>query len=89
MVRSRHLHPYKGVEVSSIGDAALGGRLSGRREWDMATRKKKSTKGPHCKRVDNGKGGKRKMCFDGKGKITSAAKVAAHNKRAKTRRKAA
>lgn len=38
--------------------------------------KRSGHKPPHCKRVNNGKGGKRKMCFDGKGKITSAAKVA-------------
>jgi hypothetical protein len=38
---------------------------------------KKKAPAPHCKRVDNGKGGKRKMCFDGKGKITSEAKVKA------------
>lgn len=55
-----------------------------------AKRKKKSTtKGPHCKRVSNGKGGKRTMCFDGKGKITSKKKVEAYNKRTKGRRKAA
>lgn len=54
-----------------------------------AKKKKKSTKGPHCKQVAKPSGGKRKMCFDGKGKITSAAKVATHNKRAKSRRKAA
>ena len=50
----------------------------------MATkrRKKKSTvKGPHCKSVSNGKGGRRKMCFDAKGKITSKAKVDAYHKR--------
>jgi hypothetical protein len=36
---------------------------------------------PHCKgfRKSNGKRGK--ICFDGKGKITSSAKVAAYHKR--------
>lgn len=57
----------------------------------MAKRKKKpAKKGPHCKRVSNGKGGKRTMCFDAKGKITSKAKVDAYNKRKRSsRRKAA
>jgi hypothetical protein len=57
----------------------------------MATKRKKKsvTKGPHCKNVKRADGGKRKMCWDGKGKITSAAKVASHNKRAKGRRRAA
>ncbi len=57
----------------------------------MATRRKKkaSTKGPHCKRVSNGKGGKRNMCFDAKGKITSKKKVDSYNKRKRGGRKAA
>jgi hypothetical protein len=38
--------------------------------------RKKTRRGPHCKRVAKPGGGTRKMCFDGKGKITSAAKVA-------------
>ena len=46
-------------------------------ENKMAKRKKSGPKAPHCKRVSNGKGGTRKMCFNAKGKITSAAKVAA------------
>lgn len=55
----------------------------------MAKKKKASTKkpAPHCKNVKRADGGKRKMCWDAKGKITSAAKVAAYNKR--TRKKAA
>ena len=36
---------------------------------------------PHCKRVTRGNGKSQKMCWDGKGKITSAAKVAAYFKR--------
>lgn len=57
----------------------------------MAKRKKKAAakKGPHCKRVSNGKGGKRTMCFDAKGKITSKAKVDAYHKRKRTGRKRA
>lgn len=60
----------------------------------MATKKRKkkssaATKGPHCKNVKRADGTKRKMCWGKDGKITSAAKVAAHNKRAKGRRKAA
>jgi len=50
----------------------------------MASKKRrKSTtpKGPHCKRVSTKTGGKRTMCFDGKGKITSKAKVDAYNRR--------
>jgi hypothetical protein len=43
-------------------------------------RSKKAPK-PHCKKVPTKSGGTRKMCFDGKGKITSAAKVAAARKR--------
>jgi hypothetical protein len=39
-------------------------------------RKARSHKAPHCKRVAKAGGGTRKMCFDAKGKITSAAKVA-------------
>jgi hypothetical protein len=52
-------------------------------------KKKKSTKGPHCKNVTRDDGTKRKMCWDGKGKITSKAKVDAYNKRTKGRKKAA
>ncbi len=61
------------------------------RGMNMAkSRKKSTTKGPHCKRVSNGKGGKRTMCFDAKGKITSKKKVEAYNKRKRGgRRKAA
>jgi len=56
----------------------------------MAARKKKAaTKGPHCKRVSNGKGGKRNMCFDAKGKITSKKKVDAYNKRKRGGKRAA
>ena len=56
----------------------------------MAKRKKApAKKGPHCKRVSNGKGGKRTMCFDAKGKITSKAKVDAYNKRKRSSRKRA
>ena len=58
----------------------------------MATKRKKkaATKGPHCKNIKRGDGKKQKMCWDGKGKITSQAKVAAYNKRKKgSRRKAA
>ncbi len=47
----------------------------------MAKRKRSGHKAPHCKRVSNGKGGTRKMCFDAKGRITSAAKVASARKR--------
>lgn len=52
----------------------------------MATKRKRkkattAAKGPHCKNVKRSDGSKRKMCWDGKGKITSAAKVAAYNKR--------
>lgn len=56
----------------------------------MATRKKKkvSTKGPHCKRVNDGKGGKRTMCFGANGKITSKKKVEAYNKRKRTKKAA-
>jgi hypothetical protein len=32
--------------------------------------RKKSRKGPHCKRVPKKNGGTRRMCFDAKGKIT-------------------
>jgi hypothetical protein len=42
----------------------------------MAKKRGRGHKGPHCKRVAKPGGGTRKMCFDGKGKITSAAKVA-------------
>jgi hypothetical protein len=57
----------------------------------MATKRKKksTTKGPHCKRVSNGKGGKRTMCFDAKGKITSKKKVEAYNKRKRGSKRAA
>jgi hypothetical protein len=48
----------------------------------MAKKKRSAPKGPHCKRVASGKGGKkRNMCFDAKGKITSKAKVDAYFKR--------
>jgi hypothetical protein len=40
----------------------------------------RARRGPHCKRVAKKGGGTRKMCFDGKGRITSAAKVAAARK---------
>ena len=59
----------------------------------MATKRKKKkasgAKTPHCKSVKRSDGKRQKMCWDGKGKITSAAKVAAYNKRTKGRRKAA
>jgi hypothetical protein len=57
----------------------------------MAKRKRKkaaATKGPHCKNVVRSDGSRRKMCWDGKGKITSAAKVAAYNQRKKGKRAA-
>ena len=54
----------------------------------MAKRKTKK-KEPHCKNVTRGNGKKQKMCFDGKGKITSKAKVDAYNKRKRGRKKAA
>jgi hypothetical protein len=57
----------------------------------MATKRKKkasTTKGPHCKNVKRSDGTRRKMCWDAKGKITSAAKVAAYNKRKKGKRAA-
>ena len=56
----------------------------------MAKRKKSTAKkpAPHCKNVKRADGGKRKMCWDAKGKITSAAKVAAYNKRSRTKRAA-
>ena len=37
--------------------------------------KRKGPKPPHCKRVAKKGGGTRSMCFDGKGRITSKAKV--------------
>ena len=51
----------------------------------MAAKKKKATKKkpPHCKSVNKANGKKGKICFDGKGKITSAAKVSAYQKRRK------
>jgi hypothetical protein len=57
----------------------------------MAKRRKSATtKGPHCKSVKRSDGKRQKMCWDAKGKITSAAKVAAYNKRKKgSRRRAA
>lgn len=42
---------------------------------------KKKKPAPHCKKVTGKNGTKRKMCFDGSGKITSAAKVAAYRAR--------
>lgn len=39
-------------------------------------KKSRTHKAPHCKRVAKAGGGTRKMCFDAKGRITSAAKVA-------------
>jgi hypothetical protein len=55
----------------------------------MAKRRKSTTKGPHCKSVKRSDGKRQKMCWDAKGKITSAAKVAAYNKRKKSSRRAA
>lgn len=59
----------------------------------MATKRKRRSsakKGvPHCKRVSQGNGKKRMMCWDAKGKITSKKKVDAYNKRKRTRRKRA
>lgn len=39
-------------------------------------KRRKGPKPAHCKRVAKKGGGTRKMCFDSKGRITSAAKVA-------------
>ena len=48
----------------------VGGQPRSENETMATKRKKKATtKGPHCKRVSNGKGGKRSMCFAAKGKI--------------------
>jgi hypothetical protein len=51
-------------------------------------RRKKSSPEPHCKNVTRENGKRRKMCWDAKGKITSAAKVEAYRKRKRTRRAA-
>ncbi len=40
-------------------------------------KKTKKPKAAHCKKTTRADGTKRKICFDGKGKITSAAKVKA------------
>jgi hypothetical protein len=47
----------------------------------MARKKSAGKKEPHCKNVTRGAGKRQKMCWDGKGKITSAAKVAAYRQR--------
>ena len=51
-------------------------------------RKKTGKKEPHCKNVTRSNGKKQKMCWGKDGKLTSAAKVAAYNKRKRTRKAA-